>query len=466
MVAVLNWIWQGSVVALITTLALAVIERSSARDRYLTVWAALLSVLALPIVPYLWDGIADAAVSGGDAAAHAPFVSMPAAWWTSNTAVLVLWALWLAASAYRLASAARSLRRVKRASVRVPAARQARLRHWASVTSDGRRTDLRVSTGVHAAAVLGCGAPMIAIAPGLLDELTDDELDGIVIHEWAHVQRRDDLMHLAQSCIAVLAGWHPAVWWLGRQLRLEREIACDELAVAKLGSAKRYAASLVKLAGLPQGRMTLLPAVTAIGPSGLRRRVTRILSADRRSSSRRWRFAAAAAGASLCVLAGALGGVRAIEAASSDVTDVIEAVAERIVPAVTIESALEQSPQAAPVPVLAMSPVAAGSRPATRSREQTPPAVANPESPTAAMSVRETTASHDAEIGASRVSAAFNARAPATVSPSSAAANVRSVAPWRATADGGVSLGRESREAAVATAGYFTKLGKRIAGSF
>ena len=465
MVAVLNWIWQGSVVALITTLVLAVIERSSARDRYLTVWAALLSVLALPIVPYLRDAIAEVTMTGGDAAARAPFVSMPAAWWTSNAAVLVLWALWLAVSGCRLAIAAVSLVRVKRASVRVPDARQARLRHWASVTSDGRRTDLRVSMGVHAAAVLGCGAPMIAIAPGLLDGLTDDELDGIVIHEWAHVQRRDDLMHLAQSCIGVIAGWHPAVWWLGRQLRLEREIACDECAVAKVGSAKRYAASLVKLAGLPLRHVTLLPAVTAISPSGLRRRVTRILSADRRSSSRTWRFAAAAAGVSLCVLAGALGGVRAIEAAT-DVTDVIEAVAERIVPSATIESALEPSLRSAPVPVHAMSLVAVGSRPATRSREQTSPPVANPDAHTAAANVSGTTASQVAEIGASRVSAAFNARAPATVSPSSAAANVTPIAPWRAAADGGVSLGRESREAAVATAGYFTKLGKRIAGSF
>ena len=194
--------------------------------------------------------------------------------------------------------------------------------------------------------------------------------------------------------------------------------------------------------------------------------MTRILSADRRSSLRTWRFAAAAAGTSLCVLAGALGGVRAIEAASSDVTDVIEAVAERIVPAATIEPALEPAPQSAPVPFHAISPIAVGSRPATRSREQTSPAVASPDSETAATSVRETAASHNAEIGASRLSAAFNARAPATISPSSTAVNKTSIAPWRATADGGVSLGRESREAAVATAGYFTKLGKRIAGTF
>jgi hypothetical protein len=38
--------------------------------------------------------------------------------------------------------------------------------------------------------------------------------------------------------------------------------------------------------------------------------------------------------------------------------------------------------------------------------------------------------------------------------------------PWSAAADAGVSVGRVSEKAAVATAGFFTRLGKKIAGSF
>ena len=39
----------------------------------------------------------------------------------------------------------------------------------------------------------------------------------------------------------MVAGWHPALWWIERRLHLEREIACDEIAVPLTGSAKAYA---------------------------------------------------------------------------------------------------------------------------------------------------------------------------------------------------------------------------------
>ena len=51
------------------------------------------------------------------------------------------------------------------------------------------------------AAVLGWGAPMIAVAPSMLHTLQTDELDRVLIHEWAHVQRRDDLTNIVQVVV-------------------------------------------------------------------------------------------------------------------------------------------------------------------------------------------------------------------------------------------------------------------------
>ena len=114
-----------------------------------------------------------------------------------------------------------------------------------------------LSPAVSTAAVLGCGRPVIAVSPTLLDRLSDDELDRAVIHEWAHVQRRDDLLNVLHVVARVVAGWHPAVWWLERQLRIEREVACDEIAVRVTGSPKRYAACLTAMASLhPMRRQT------------------------------------------------------------------------------------------------------------------------------------------------------------------------------------------------------------------
>ena len=143
---------------------------------------------------------------------------------------------------------------------------------------DGRTAQLVVSNDVRAAAVIGCGSPVIAVAPALVQHLTAAELDRIVIHEWAHVQRRDDLGNVAQLMVRLVAGWHPGVWLLDRWLRAEREIACDEMAVTLTGSSKVYAACLVKLASLPLTSRDTLPALGVLSSGSLATRVQRILS--------------------------------------------------------------------------------------------------------------------------------------------------------------------------------------------
>ena len=477
----LNWIWQGSVIAAATAIMLVAIERSRARDRYLTVWAALLSVLALPIVAMLGAAssvpapsvaLPGMAMPGPAGSVGVPVLSVPAVWWTSNVTIAALWLLWSSIAAARLLFAARSLRRIKRASTRMTSARQVRLPHWASVMWRGRRAELTVSESVRSAAVLGCGSPTIALAPALLDQLHDDELDHIVIHEWAHVQRRDDLVHVLLSCIRVVAGWHPAVWWLDRQLGIEREIACDEMAVAVTGSAKGYAASLVKLASLPALRPMPQAGLPAIGPVSLRRRIVRILSRDPAATATPWRLAAAGSSASLCVLAIMLGDVRAIEAT-----------VERKLETAAIDARRSDDPLASP-PLLIASSALAPTRPADAPLRASASASQQDRIRTTAdvvaapmrapnVTSRPVHAAREPQseiIAASHVSGALSTATPRTVTSAGTAAAAAPIGPWREVGAGsaaaGVAVGRESHDAAVASASYFTRLGKRIASSF
>ena len=156
----------------------------------------------------------------------------------------------------------------------------------------GRRAHLALSRDVGAAAVLGVGRPIVAVAPALLSRLTPDEIDRVVIHEWAHVQRRDDLGGIAHAIVRVIAGWHPAVWWLERRMLIEREIACDETAVAVTGCPKRYAACLTTIAGLPTAAIEQMGAMGVLSTPALSRRVMRILS-SRTLASRGWSASAA-----------------------------------------------------------------------------------------------------------------------------------------------------------------------------
>jgi beta-lactamase regulating signal transducer with metallopeptidase domain len=457
---VLNWIWQGIVVALGTAVALTVVERARARDRYLVVWAALLAVLALPFAD-LWALAPSDAAAGLADPLGAPLIAVPTAWWTTPAMLGVLWTVWAAIALVRLARSFVWVHRVRQAATPMSEGRQAGLSHWNALRTQGRLTRVVVSSGIRSAAVVGCGAPVVAVAPALLDDLADDELDRIVIHEWAHVQRRDDLIQLLQACIRVVVGWHPAVWWLDRQLGIEREIACDELVVATTGSAKAYASSLVKLASLPTLPSLLHPELTAIAATGLRRRVERIISADRCRSPRVWQMAAAGGGLGLCLLAAVLAEMRAFERprATAFAADVHLSAAEDIQrsPAESrhVRSAVSARPVSAPKRTTAgrlrppapveTTPVVSASSPATAGADAT--AVA-----------------HAAPIGATPVAVALEARLAPSLSP--VAGPAASPRPWQAAADGGVTVGRQSREAAAAAAGYFTRLGKRIAGSF
>jgi bla regulator protein BlaR1 len=456
--AVLNWIWQGSVIAVVTTVVLALTERSRSRDRYLLVWVAVFSVLALPLVPLVSEAAQGETPSGDVVTAQRPLIAMPIAWWTSTTTLVVLWALWSAAVVIRLLRSWVWLRQVRTAASPLSAIRQQRLSHWTALAADGRATTLVVSSHVRSAAVLGWGSPVIALAPSLLEELDDDELDRIVVHEWAHVRRRDDLMQAVQAGIRVIAGWHPAVWWLDRHLRIEREIACDELAVAVIGSAKEYASSLLKLAELPPPRLAMDPALTAIGPTALRRRIARILSRERGTSSPTWRAAAVAGGTVLCVLAASLGSIRAIAATVAVAEAPVDG--RKSPPATTSDVASQSTPN------VRSDPGAAAPTPVASSQPARPIATPRTHSVPIAPAIESTTTPRVPEISAARVDLAFNAGAPRGVSPTGDPAAATPVVPWRGAASAGVAVGRESREAAVAAAGYFTRLGKRVAAAF
>jgi type II secretory pathway component GspD/PulD (secretin) len=66
----------------------------------------------------------------------------------------------------------------------------------------------------------------------------------------AHILRHDFAINLLQSCVEVLLFYHPAVWWVSSQIRQERELCCDDLAVKTSGDALNYAAALTRLEAL------------------------------------------------------------------------------------------------------------------------------------------------------------------------------------------------------------------------
>jgi beta-lactamase regulating signal transducer with metallopeptidase domain len=489
--AVLNWLWQGCVVALALFAMLRLLERARANVRYLVCWAALLLVVALPALPWLGSlGLRRDALGLAPVGAIA---SVPDAWWTSGTVMVAAWMVWASVHTVRFMWAMVALRRARVRSKAFPTRVESLLSHWRHVRDEGRRPSLVLSEAVTTAAVLGCGAPVIAVAPSLVTTLDADELDRVLIHEWAHVQRRDDVVNVLQVFVRVLVGWHPAAWWIDRRLHIEREIACDEMTIEVTGSAKSYAACLVKIAGLKRSgeRTALAPAV--LTASGLRARVTRIVSRHVFIAPIWSRSIATAVVSVLCLVSIAVGGLTLVEATALALPfDSLRAIGTGLEGGASVAMPTFASHvETAPLPRQSVTSTPSDRRPIA---EEPPVAPAPSDAVEQLISVPaiavdstglHATADGGADSGAVPEPAAVAATVPAE-QPPAAAEDSRSV--WSAAADGGAAIGRKSadggaaigrksaeggtaigrksKEAGVATAGFFTRFARGVADSF
>ena len=462
--ALLNWLWQGGVVAIAALGMLRLLDRARAAVRCLVCWVALIVVAVLPLVAFVMAVLSPSEPP----AASAAIVTVPTAWWTSTVVMTGALLIWAGVYAVRFARAVVLVRRARARTRAFPPAVEPRLTHWMRLRTAGRITRLVVSDRVRAAAVFGCGEPVIAVAPALVDRLKPAELDRVVIHEWAHVQRRDDVAKLLQFVVRGVAGWHPAVSWLDRRLSIEQELACDEMVVAVGGGAKAYASCLVKLASLRTAQADALLAAGALSSAGLGRRVGRLLAPKTLVSPALSRTGATLVVALLCVLALGIAPVRFVEAGVS----------------ASLARVLRPAVQAEPAPAVTTGaprpddPPRGQKRRAAATRRSSEASIAHPQVAAAAADSQPQSVDdggvieelrHTAEPDTRRVEPAapplVTLPPPVPVAPPPVVnADSRSV--WSPAADAGTAIGRGSKEAGLATAGAFTRFAKKIAGAF
>lgn len=470
----LNWFARGVIVAIVAAAGLRVIPTSRPQARYAMVWAAYLLVLVLPVIP--WFLTTFATTPAVDLAPALPLVVVPAAWGASSTLVISLWMVWAGIQALLFARGASAVQTAKRNGRECPRELLVRLRHWTRVSRTGRPARVVLSDRVRLAGVLACGKPEIAIAPTLVGQLNALDLDRVLVHEWAHVQRGDDIAQLVQRLFWIVVGWHPAAWWLERQLEFEREAACDELAVSVTGSAKGYAGCLALLAALPEASVQSVPALAVLSPSKLHRRVARILRMPRVVAPRPWRAVSVFSVAALVAFTVAIAHVEvaAFSAVSAVISTTAPAQLRVLAPDVTTASPSTESTSRltggtgrARVRVVASAfddAAADKTRPAVREQEKSSEGSVEPAAIPALA---------PASVLESDVHRGLPLSAPAIIrssDPSSAAPNSSQEdegrAPWTRAADTGIAVGRASQGAGVATAGFFSRFGKRVAGSF
>jgi type II secretion system protein G len=125
--------------------------------------------------------------------------------------------------------------------------------------------------------VVGWLRPVILVPACVLSGLTPEQFEAVLAHELAHIRRHDYLVNLAQTVLETILFYHPAVWWISRRIRLEREYCCDDMVLKMNVGTRDYALALVTL---EQTRLALPGMMLALhGPQGgsLMKRIQRMM---------------------------------------------------------------------------------------------------------------------------------------------------------------------------------------------
>ena len=147
----------------------------------------------------------------------------------------------------------------------------------------------------------GTRRPSIVI-PDIADQWTDDRRRAVLLHELAHVARRDCLTQSVAFGACAIYWFHPALWWVAGRLRVERELACDDRVIAAGSPPRDYAGHLLEIAYSLGGRAAPALAVTMARPRQLEGRMLAALDDRRNRTVPQIRFCAVIAAAAAAIL--------------------------------------------------------------------------------------------------------------------------------------------------------------------
>jgi beta-lactamase regulating signal transducer with metallopeptidase domain len=283
MIVTLAWniLWQGVLICAVALLALRCVPPGNAATRYAAWFAALLALVAVPVLtttvhvaPILMSLTRSAGSSLGtfslvplgplESATH--WLTWPHAL-SSIRLSMALTALWCAGASFgliRLAVSHARIARIRRGAVRIG--------HVDGVSIlASAELSIPIATGVV--------APSILLPNEFVQTLTAEDRRCTIEHELAHLRRGDVAGNAAQRILEALFFWNPWMYVVGRHLVAEREAACDDWAVQRLGEPNGYAFCLANLARRIVTARAPLLTPSAIGSrNALVARIERLVS--------------------------------------------------------------------------------------------------------------------------------------------------------------------------------------------
>ena len=287
----LHFIWQGCFIALTLKFALILTSQKKPQLRYAFASIAMLSCLLLPFITFAiiyQSGNTSLPFSSNiiptlnSAATHLQLNSF---YWPTNVIELLpyLSVIWLAIVMLlttKLLVEVFMVNQLTKQSV-VPAdaklsARFIQLVEKMKLTVTPR---LLISLETDVPMAIGWLKPVILLPVSMLSGLSTSQLEMLILHELAHIRRHDYLVNFIQTLVALLLFFHPAVQWISKQMRNEREYCSDDIAVQYSGDAIAYAHTLADTAAIcSKHKHPTIPKMAMAASGGdLKQRVVRLV---------------------------------------------------------------------------------------------------------------------------------------------------------------------------------------------
>jgi uncharacterized protein YjbI with pentapeptide repeats/beta-lactamase regulating signal transducer with metallopeptidase domain len=201
-------------------------------------------------------------------------------------AILALWAALAVFAFVRLAIGLFRLEQLKRDALPLPVEYRDAMARWTDANKGSREVRLCVSDDIDVPVAVGLFDSMILIPRALLERLSENEVDQISLHELAHLRRADDWTNGLQRLAIALFAWNPGVLFVGQQLDLEREVACDDWVLASTGLVRPYAVCLAKMAETSSWPFRPMPAPGVFATrKHISLRIERLLGAGRNAAT-------------------------------------------------------------------------------------------------------------------------------------------------------------------------------------
>ena len=258
-------LWMGVAIVALTALVVRFWKPLDAATRYAVWYVALIAVVLGPLattaaMEFSHPGPRAADIAAAMSASQALHAQVNVVLPRSRASIAIpqyaavgaaaLWLLVVLAGAARFGAGVLVLARLKRDALPLAPDRRAALSLWnAHVLAPGaRRARLCVSDRVEVPVAVGLFDGMVVLPRHILDAFEPGDVDRFVLHELAHLERRDDWTAVFERIAQIVLFFNPAVHVIARRLDLEREIACDDRVVTATSDVRSYAVGLTRMA--------------------------------------------------------------------------------------------------------------------------------------------------------------------------------------------------------------------------